>query len=157
VTLPDGKYFSPVEMACRDGTPYPEQWVFRLGVLFQAFDTIREAHGGPISIVSGYRSDAHNVAIGGAEKSQHPEGRAGDLRPVGAKNATDIHNFHRLIVRLLGEGKLPAVGGIGCYPWTKRNGALVPGWCHVDTRPRPASGHIARWEGKQFGDEQAIG
>jgi hypothetical protein len=32
----------------------------------------------------------------------------------------------------------------------------VPGWVHIDTRPKPRSGHIARWEGAKFGDEQSV-
>ena len=156
MTLPHGKYFHPDEMTCRDGTPYPEAWAIRLGVLFAELDTIREAHGGPLRIVSGYRTEEHNATISGAERSQHVMGRAVDLRPVGATSATDIHNLHRLVNKLLSEAKLPAVGGVGVYPWVKRGDALVPGWVHVDIRPRPTTGRIARWEGAKWGDEQAV-
>lgn len=157
MNLPHGRYFTPEEMACRDGTPYPEAWAIRLGVLFVELDTIREAWGGPLAIVSGYRTPEHNTAIGGAGQSQHMAGRAVDLRPVRADlRAADIHELDRLVEKLLAEGRLPAVGGVGVYPWTKHNGVLAPGWVHVDIRPRPASGHIARWEGAKFGDEQVV-
>jgi uncharacterized protein YcbK (DUF882 family) len=158
------KYFSPDEMRCRDGTPYPETWAVRLGVLFQALDTIREAWGGPLVIVSGYRSLEHNAKVDGAKSSQHVMGRAVDLRPVVPKvdgvrkplQASDIHALHKVVNNLLAEGMLPAVGGVGVYPFVKQGDLLVPGWVHVDTRPRPESGHIARWEGAKFGDEQAV-
>lgn len=157
--LPHSKYFAPEEMACRDGSPYPDTWAIRLGVLFEALDTIREAWGGPLVIVSGYRTPEHNEAIGGAERSQHMMGRAVDLRPTRKPlQASDIHELDRLVEQLLADGKLPAVGGVGVYPLVKnhRTGALEPGWCHVDVRPRSLTGHIARWEGARFGDEQPV-
>jgi uncharacterized protein YcbK (DUF882 family) len=158
LTLPHGKDFHPDEMRCRDGTPYPDAWAIRLGVLFEALDTIREAYGHPLVVVSGYRTPEHNQAVGGAGQSQHMMGRAVDLRPRLKRPLTvaDIHELGRLVERLLEEGKLPAVGGIGIYPLTKRGDGYVPGWIHVDVRPRPESGHIARWEGAKFGDEQAV-
>jgi len=155
VSLPHGKYFSPEEMTCRDGTPYPDAWAIRLGVLFVELDTIRQAYGGPLQVVSGYRTEEYNRARRGAERSQHVMGRAVDLRPVGAKSAEEIHKLHNLVNKLLSEARLPAIGGVGVYPWVKRGDVLVPGWVHVDIRPRPSSGHIARWEGEKFGDEQA--
>lgn len=164
MNLPTSKYFSPHEMQCRDGTPYPDTWAIRLGVLFEALDTIREAYGYPLVVVSGYRTPEHNTAIAGAEKSQHVLGRAVDLRPYFPRvdgvphllHASDIHELARTVERLLAEGHLPAVGGIGVYPWTKQGDVYVPGWVHVDTRPRPESGHIARWEGAKIGDEQVM-
>lgn len=155
--LPEGKYFKPSEMACRDGTPYPEEWSLRLAVLFEALDTIREAFGGPLVIVSGYRTPEHNGSIAGAKQSQHVQGRAVDLRPF-KKNLSigDINRLHQVVNELLAEGKLPAVGGVGVYPLTRdrRTKLLFPGWVHVDTRARAADGHIARWQGEDFGSEQ---
>lgn len=152
------KYFTQAEMACRDGTPYPHLWADRLIELFQALDTIREAWGGPLVIVSGYRTPEHNTLIHGAELSQHVEGRAVDMRPY-KKDLTfsDIHKLHSLIIKLIAGKRLPAVGGLGSYPLTRRqNGTLGPGWVHVDTRRKPINGHIARWEGAKFGDEQIV-
>jgi hypothetical protein len=42
-------------------------------------------------------------------------------------------------------GKLPKLGGIGWYPRQ---------WVHIDVRPRPADGHIAKWVGAGFASEQ---
>lgn len=170
MSLPTSKYFRPEEMKCRDGTPYPEQWALRLAVLFEALDVIREAYAASLPpedleqfagliVVSGYRTPEHNDDIGGAAKSQHPQGRAVDIRPKFRHRATTVGDINRLsavIEQLLAAARLPAVGGVGVYPFTRdrKTRALFPGWVHVDTRPRPADGHIARWEGESFGAEK---
>lgn len=159
MSLPVGRFFKPAEMACRDGTPYPPSWGVRLAILFDAFDVIREAWGQPVTIVSGYRSKAYNESIGAVDGSQHPHGKAGDLRPYAppgeVRTAATIHRFHHLIELLINDGKLPAVGGVGAYPLVldKRSKLWVPGWVHVDTRTKPQDGHIARWTGAKHGDE----
>lgn len=152
------KYFTMAEMRCRDGTPYPAIWSDRLVTLFSQLDVIRERHGGALVVVSGYRTPSHNDAVGGAEKSQHPEGRAVDIRPWYRNRVitgSDVQDLHSEINELVAEGKLPLVGGIGFYRFVrdKTTHLLMPGWVHLDTRPKPASGHIARWEGERFGDE----
>jgi uncharacterized protein YcbK (DUF882 family) len=153
------RFFSQIEMRCRDGTDYPLLWADRLVELFSQLDVIREAWKGPLIIVSGYRTPTHNTIMAGASQSQHVEGRAVDLRPY-KKDLTfsDISKLHRLINVLLLEGKLPLVGGVGVYPLHRRSPQeIVPGWVHCDTRPKPLSGRICRWEGERFGQEQAIG
>jgi len=159
VSLPRSKYFTPAEMRCRDEvrTPYPEQWALRLAVLFEALDTIREEWGGPLTIVSGYRTPEHNSEINGAHQSQHVQGRAVDLRPLKRNlSVGDINRLGSIVEMLLAQAKLPAVGGVGVYPLHRdpRSNLLFPGWVHVDCRPRPADGHIARWQGEKFGDEK---
>lgn len=152
------KYFTQREMRCRDGTDYPVLWADRLLDLFSQLDVIREAWGGPLIIVSGYRTPTHNTIMNGASQSQHVEGRAVDLRPLKkALTFSDIHKLHRLINTLLTEGKLPLIGGVGVYPLHRRSQSeVVPGWVHCDTRPKPASGRIVRWEGAKWGDEQSV-
>ena len=155
--LKPSKYFHPDEFKCRDGSPYPEAFEIRWTILSSDLDVIREAYGVPLIVVSGYRSPTHNQKIGGANQSQHMEGRAADLRPYKRNlSVGDINRLHDVVNTLLEEGKLPAVGGVGCYPLTKdpRTNLLFPGFVHVDVRPRPADGHIARWTGEKFGDEQ---
>ena len=126
------EHFSAAEFACRDGTPYPAEWLeSRLLPLCETLEAIREAVGAPLTILSGYRSPAHNAAVRGAPKSQHVEGRAADIKcPV-----VPAPELHRVICELHAAGKLPALGGLGAYP----------GWVHVDVRPRKADGSIARW------------
>ena len=156
MSLPVGRYFTPEEMTSRDGVKYPEEWEARLAVLFDALDTIREAFGGPLVVVSGYRSPEHNASINGASQSQHVEGRAVDLRPYKRNlSVGDIHRLHDVVNTLIREGKLPAVGGVGVYPVTRdrRSKLLFPGWVHVDTRQK-VNLRIARWSGEDFGAEQ---
>lgn len=159
-SLPFGRWFKPSEMACRDGSPYPQHWGVRLAVLFDAMDVIREAWGQPVTVVSGYRTPDWNKGRG-AQQSLHMEGKAADLRPYAprgeVRTAATIHAFHRLINLLIEDGKLPAVGGVGVYPLVldKKSKLWVPGWAHIDIRTKPQSGRIARWEGAKVGDEQA--
>jgi uncharacterized protein YcbK (DUF882 family) len=144
VSLPDGRWFKARELACKDGTPYPERWTLRLAVLLDALDTIRDAYGAPIYVVSGYRTPEHNGAVGGAQASQHMLGRAADIRPVRC-GPGDIERLRDIVEDLIFRGKLPAVGGVGVYPNR---------WIHVDTRLKPPGGHIARWSGAKVGDER---
>ena len=52
-------------------------------------DKLREAYGKPIGVTSWYRPDAINRAVGGARNSQHINGCAVDIYPIGG----DIHRF----------------------------------------------------------------
>ena len=144
-------HFTVEEFASHDGTPYPtkqadeasgETWlVERLEPLCDVLETLRaELGGAPISIISGYRSPAHNARVGGAEKSQHMEGRAADISVKGFTPA----QVHAALLALF-EAREIEIGGLGAYP----------GWVHVDVRPRPMNGHLAQWVGAGFGSEKA--
>src|SRR5512146_2429874 len=75
-------HLSWAELACHDGTPYPEAYEDRALQLAEVFEALRARCGGkPITILSAYRDPAYNASIGGATHSQHVEGRALDLRP----------------------------------------------------------------------------
>lgn len=141
-------YFQAAEFACHSGEPYPEQWDDRLEALCSQLDIIRNAWGAALRIVSGYRTPSYNTAIAGAKASQHMEGRAADIAPVGARVARgyNVGSLHQLIERLISEGRLSLIGGLGYYPGK---------WIHVDIRPRPPDGHIARWDGAGIGSEVA--
>lgn len=144
----NSRHFTVQEFACDDGTDYPAEWIdSRLQKLCGALDVIREAWGGPIVVVSGYRTPDYNERLrarsnGVAEHSQHPQGRAADIGPV-PRTRENVARLHKLIERLITQGKLDDVGGLGPYP----------GWVHVDVRDKPADGHIARWVGAGFGSE----
>ena len=71
--------FKVREFRCRDGSDaiMIDQ---TLVVLLQA---IREHFNKPITITSGYRTAAHNTAVGGAKSSQHLLGRAADIQVQG--------------------------------------------------------------------------
>ncbi len=49
------------------------------GVLFAALDDCRRAIGAPVEVTSGYRTAAHNRAVGGKPGSLHLIGAAADL------------------------------------------------------------------------------
>ena len=66
--------FSPEEIACR-GTG-------KLVIVEKAMDmlqALRTKLGKPLIVNSGYRSPAHNRAVGGAPNSQHPKAKAFDI------------------------------------------------------------------------------
>lgn len=77
-------HFSRYEFDSHDGvhaSPDPR--------LVIALEKLRARSGGrPLRIVSGYRSPAHNRAVGGARKSQHLFNRAADI-PAGYATLDD--------------------------------------------------------------------
>ena len=117
------------EFRCRDGSDaiMIDQ---TLVVLLQA---IREHFGKPVTITSGYRTAAHNTAVGGAKSSQHLLGRAADFYVEGVPVAT---------VAAYAETLLPGRGGIGRYPKDAKHPARKTGWVHIDTRTNKS-----RWKG----------
>ena len=86
---------------------------------------IREHFGKPVHITSGYRTAAHNRAVGGAVYSQHQYGRAADIRVSGVPVEQ---------LAAYAETLLPGTGGIGRYP--------AKGFVHVDVRKAKS-----RWVG----------
>jgi uncharacterized protein YcbK (DUF882 family) len=132
--------FSLHEFACQDGTPYPQEWITdRLRVICAGLEVVREAWGGPLRVISGFRTVEYNEArrrqsAGVAKNSQHIYGRAADVAPLFA-TPSEVDRLHRLTLSLYRDGKLPMLGGLGIYP----------GWIHFDIRPN--TGHLAQWIG----------
>ena len=91
---------------------------------------IREHFGKAVTITSGYRTPAHNAAVGGAKSSQHLLGRAADIRVQGV-SVEDVAAY--------AESLMPDWGGVGRYPI---KAGRATGWVHVDTRADKA-----RWRG----------
>ena len=118
--------FKVREFRCRDGSDaiMIDQ---TLVVLLQA---IREHFNKPITITSGYRTAAHNAAVGGAKSSQHLLGRAADIQVQGV-SVEDVAAY--------AEALMPDWGGVGRYPV---KAGRAKGWVHVDTRPNKS-----RWVG----------
>ena len=110
--------FKVRELRCRDGA---------LMLLLQC---IREHFGKAVTITSGYRTAAHNAAVGGAKSSQHLLGRAADIRVQGV-SVEDVAAY--------AESLMPDWGGVGRYPV---KAGRATGWVHVDTRADKA-----RWRG----------
>jgi uncharacterized protein YcbK (DUF882 family) len=94
---------------------------------------IREHFGKPVHITSGYRTAAHNAAVGGAKSSQHLLGKAADFWVEGVPVATVADYAEKL---------LPGRGGIGRYPKNAAHPGRSTGWVHIDTRPNKS-----RWRG----------
>jgi uncharacterized protein YcbK (DUF882 family) len=144
----NSRYFNVSEFNSHDGEPYPVAWMDRLEALCSQLDRIRAYWGGPLRIVSGYRSPAHNAQVGGAKLSQHMQGLAADIAPMVNPDVMGacVADLHGRIMREIGAGSLPLIGGIGYYAGK---------WVHCDVRPRPPDGHLAQWIGTRIGDETA--
>ena len=110
--------FKVRELRCRDGT----DTVMVDEALTVVLQCIREHFGKPVVITSGYRTAAHNAAVGGAKSSQHLLGRAADIRVEGV-SVEDVAVY--------AESLMPDWGGVGRYP--VKAGRTI-GWVHVDTR-----------------------
>lgn len=104
-------HFRLSEFASKDGSDK----VLVDDALVDLLEQIREAAGGAVTINSGYRSPAHNAAVGGVSSSQHLYGRAADIVVSGASP---------LLAGQIAEYYLGRKGGIGVYS----------GFTHVDTR-----------------------
>ena len=126
-------HFRLAEFASKDGADK----VLVDDDLVTLLEQIREAAGGAVVINSGYRSPAHNAAVGGVSSSQHLYGRAADIVVEGASP---------LLVGQIAEYYLDRRGGIGVYQtfthvdtrlirsrWDQRSGKQIvvggwPGW-----------------------------
>lgn len=118
--------FKVRELRCKDGTDA----VMVDEALTVVLQCIREHFGKAVTITSGYRTPAHNAAVGGAKSSQHLLGRAADIRVQGVSVEE---------VAAYAESLMPDWGGVGRYPV---KAGRTTGWVHVDTRADKA-----RWRG----------
>ena len=118
--------FKVRELRCRDGS----DTVMVDETLTVVLQCVREHFGKPVTITSGYRTAAHNAAVGGAKSSQHLLGRAADIRVRGI-SVEDVAAY--------AESLMPDWGGVGRYPV---KAGRATGWVHVDTRAEKA-----RWRG----------
>lgn len=141
------EHFSLEEFACKDGAPYPQEWISdRLTPLCQMLEVVREACDHPVTVLCGYRSAAYNERLrqrgltgesgttGVAQHSQHTEGKAADITVFGMT----VADLYKKIMDLQKAGKLPKIGGVGFYPHQ--------GFCHVDIYRLP-SGTLRKWVG----------
>jgi len=110
----------------------PPKYMANATLLLENLQVIRDAANAPITIISGYRSEARNAAVGGKDKSLHIQAAAADIKIKGM-TSTQVHT---LISKLIKDGKLYN-GGLGVYD----------DFCHYDVRGEP-TGHKqgARWD-----------
>lgn len=95
-------HFKVREFACSDGT----DTVFVSPALVEVLEKVRAHFGKPVTINSGYRTEAKNKAVGGAAYSQHKYGLAADITISGVPPTR---------VAAYAETLLPNTGGIGIY------------------------------------------
>lgn len=111
--------FAVNEFACNDGSDP----VFIAPELVEVLQKIRSHFGKPVTINSGYRTEAYNKKVGGSAYSQHLYGLASDIAVRGVEPEK---------VAAYAEKLLPNKGGIGIYSWG----------IHVDVREVKS-----RWNG----------
>lgn len=115
------KYFKPEELL-----PHGFTDITVLDpILLKVIDEIRELLNVPCTINAdgrnwcGFRTKDCPI---GAPKSQHKQGKAADLHPIGMS----AEKGREIIKEAISQGKLSEVGGI----------ELNVSWIHVDIRPR---------------------
>lgn len=130
------EHLSWEELACHDAakTPYPTKWrSARAMPLAAAFEAIRAVWGLPIRVTSGYRTPRYNAQVGGAERSQHMEGRALDVKPPDGVTLFDFWDTILAMAERLG------IGGVGFASPAKG------GFVHLDMRPRRRGERVVAW------------
>lgn len=95
------KDFSLHEMQCSDGS----HAVLAHPALIHGLQELRNHANAPVTIESGYRTAAHNEAIGGATRSRHLYGMAADVT-VGGMTPAEVQAWAEQM----------QFGGIGYYP-----------------------------------------
>ena len=111
--------FKVNEFACSDGT----DTIFIAPALVTVLQQIRDHFKAPVTINSGYRTEAKNKTVGGAAYSQHKYGTAADITVKGVA-PKDVAAYAETI--------LVGMGGIGIYK----------SFTHIDVRKTKS-----RWNG----------
>lgn len=106
--------FQVKEFACKDGADE----ILIDGQLVDILQQIRDHFGAAVTITSGYRTAAHNRAVGGVSNSYHMYGMAADIK-VSGHTPREVAAYAESI----------GVKGIGLYT----------SWVHVDTRRKSCS------------------
>ena len=120
------KNFNKREFNSKDGARMPNDVFLNVKELANNLQIIRNCINSPMHINSGYRSPAHNKAIGGVSNSQHLLGKASDIT---SRDYSPVQ-LYSIIEGLIEQGKI-SEGGLGIYN----------GFVHYDIR-----GTKARWD-----------
>lgn len=89
--------------------PPPDLWGNIIPTL-QLADAIRDEWGDPVNVLSGYRTQAYNAAVGGAPNSQHMHFRALDLNPKNGKLVPFFDCVAGVVERWRAEGNQVGLG-----------------------------------------------
>ncbi len=103
-------HFSMAEFNSRDGVEVPRQLRGNVQALMHELEVLRGELGQPITVISGYRSPAHNSAVGGVPRSQHLCATAADIK-VKEHTPREVYDA---IERLISAGRMRQ-GGLGIY------------------------------------------
>lgn len=104
-------HFSLQEFNSKDGASTPRGAIGNIQIVMEQLEILRDELGGnAITVVSGYRSPAHNTSVGGVAHSQHMCGTAADIRVANHSPAEVFYAIERLMV----AGRMRH-GGLGCY------------------------------------------
>lgn len=106
------RFFRPEEFAC----PCCGRVIVAVGLVL-LLDILRASLGRRLIITSGYRCQAHNAEVHGAEASRHLLGAAADIRPVAGMSYADF---------------AATVGGVFAFPE-----------CEFRTYPEKTHVHVA--------------
>lgn len=114
-----GRHFIVAEFDSRDGVKVPAAALGELEHLVaELLDPLRDRFG-PVTVLSGFRSDAHNRAVGGAARSYHKY----RLAP-GRGVAADVRCARGSVADWAAFADRRGAGGLGTYS----------GFVHIDTR-----------------------
>ncbi len=86
----ESKYFNEIEYRSPDDRTSGHKISDRLLI---ALDYVREQLETPLILNSAYRSEAHNIKVGGVPGSQHRFGRAADIR-IDSQEMGDQIEYH---------------------------------------------------------------
>lgn len=101
------KYFQPDEF---DDPTAPGSGSAMMDYAFvERLDKLRRVWGLPLVVNSGYRTQAHNMAVGGVKDSAHQRGLAADLKMHGLTDAirfavvAALNGFNRIGIDMKGD------------------------------------------------------
>jgi len=120
------KNFKRSEFDSGDGVLMSDDVYSNIEEVAKNLQVLRDYLNAPITVNSGYRSEAHNKKVGGVSNSQHVLGKAADINVKGYTQSVVASTIEHLIA----GGKMKQ-GGIGIYPH----------FIHYDIR-----GSKARWD-----------
>ena len=123
------KNFTQREFRSRDGAKMPLDVLDNIKELACNLQVLRDFLGESIKVNSGWRSEAHNKAVGGVKSSKHTKGLAADIRV----KDLDTDDLYLIIESLIKQGDMQE-GGLGVYDT----------FVHYDIR-----GNRARWNYKK--------